>query len=77
MQPTQPIIFEEILSMSVQKDPEAVRQFAFKLRQHLDVQADYEASQLPVQQIAEGIKHTKRTELIKDSLTEHSSSHLT
>ena len=76
MQPTQLIAFEEILSMSVQNDPEAVRQLALKLRRHLDVQADYELSQLPVQQLADGIKHTKQKEVITNALTEHSSSRL-
>ncbi|KZS13449.1 putative GTP-binding protein 10 [Daphnia magna] len=76
MQPQQPITFDEIWNMSVQQDPEAVRTLAFKLRQHLDIHADYERSQLPIQQIEDGIKDMKQRHQIQNALTEHSSSKL-
>ncbi len=76
MQPEQPITFDEILNMSVQEDPTSVRQLALKLRHHLDVNADYEISQLPVQQLANDIQVTKQREKLRNALTERSSSSL-
>jgi transglutaminase-like putative cysteine protease len=76
MQPEQPITFDEIFNMSVQQDPQSVRQLALKLRHHLDVSADYEISQLPVQQLADDIQDTKQRRRLQNALTEHNSSNL-
>ncbi|XP_046655449.1 GTP-binding protein 10-like isoform X1 [Daphnia pulicaria] len=76
MQPEQPIAFDEILNMSVQEDPISVQQLALKLRHHLDVNADYEISQLPVQQLEDDIQVAKQRKKLQNALTEHSSSSL-
>jgi hypothetical protein len=76
MQPELPITFDEIFNMSVQQDPTSVRQLALKLRHHLDVNADYEISQLPVQQLADDIQVTKQRNKLQNALIEHSSSNL-
>lgn len=76
MQPEQPIAFDEILNMSVQEDPTSVQQLALKLRHHLDVNADYEISQLPVQQLEDDIQVAKQRKKLQNALTEHSSSSL-
>lgn len=77
MRPKQPVVFDEIFHLSVQNDPHAVRELGLRLRHHLDVAADYERSQLPLQQIEDSIKHNKRRDLIRESLSEQTQSHLT
>lgn len=62
--------------MSIQQDAEAVRTLSVNLRHQLDIHADYEMSQLPVQQLVEGIKDVKQRQKIQNALTEHDSSNL-
>lgn len=76
MQPNQPIVFDEICNLSVQSDPDAVKKLALRIRHNLDVHADYEISQLPIQQAIYENQSTKRKSLVQNALKEHDSSHL-
>lgn len=76
MQPNQPIVFDEIYNMSVQSDPEAVKNLALQIRHHLDIHVDYEMSQLPIQQAIDENQSTKQKLLVQNALKEHSPSHL-
>jgi len=70
IQPEQAMVFDEILPMSVQKDPKAVQQLALKIRQHLDDYHSLNNDQLPIHQAAVQTRHTKKHRQIHQALQE-------
>lgn len=76
LQPKQPLAFDEIFSLSVQADTEGVKKLALRIRHHLDVNADFEESQLPLQHISNETRKSKQNLVVQNALKEHSSSHL-
>lgn len=71
MQPDVPLVFDDIIDISIEKDPDAVKNLALKFRNHLDVLSGYEISQLPIQQKLLDASDTEKKLLIQNSLNEH------
>ena len=66
------MVFNEIVPMSVQKDPESVRQLALKIRHLLDT--SNEMNELPVQQALDQVRQAEKHRQIQQALHEQQSS---
>lgn len=64
------MVFDEVLPMSVQKDPESVRQLALKIRQHLDTYHSLNNDQLPIHQGLIQARDTEKNRQIQQALHE-------
>jgi len=70
IQPERAMVFDEVLPMSVQKDPESVRQLALKIRQHLDTYHSLNNDQLPIHQGLIQARDTEKNRQIQQALHE-------
>lgn len=71
MQPKNTIKFDEVVPISVQNDPRAVRHLAENIRKHLDIAVQYEDYQSLLRQEDEKSLHAKRKRLLDVALSEH------
>lgn len=71
MRPSQAIKFDEIVPISVQNDPPAVRKLAETIRKHLDIAVEYEDYQSFLRQEDEKSLNAKRKRQLEVALSEH------
>nr|CAG4634954.1 EOG090X0ACU [Alona affinis] len=71
IRPTQPVAFDDVWNISVQKDPAAISKLSQRIRHLLDLYDNLASIQTPIRQADQEAHDAKLKNKIKDSLTEH------